>query len=72
MNRARNLDHKERTCERFVYSIVEMMRFYDSLSNMADTFVLGIHEVRKGLWALFVDCASRMLIGWADKFLSRG
>ena len=24
-----------------------------------------IHEVRKGLWAFFLDCAFRMLIGWA-------
>ena len=27
-----------------------------------------IHEVRKGLWASFLDCAFGMLIGWADKF----
>ena len=33
------------------------------LSNMADTF----YEVRKGLWAFFLDCAFRMLIGWTDK-----
>ena len=26
-----------------------------------------IHEVRKGLWALFLDCAFRALIGWSDK-----
>ena len=31
-----------------------------------------IHEVRKGLWAFFLDCAFRMLIGWADKLRSRG
>ena len=35
--------------------------------------ILGeIHEVRKGLWALFLDFAFRMLIGWADKLRSRG
>ena len=25
----------------------------------------GIHEVRKGSWAFFLDCALWMLIGWA-------
>ena len=29
---------------------------------------LRIHEVRKGLWAVFLDCAIRMQIGWAGKF----
>ena len=29
MNRARNADHAARTCERFVYSIVKISRFYD-------------------------------------------
>ena len=28
--------------------------------------------MRKGLWALFLDCAFRMLIGWADKLQSHG
>ena len=31
-----------------------------------------IHEVRKDMWAFFLDCALRMLIGWADKLRSRG
>ena len=26
------------------------------------------NEVRKGLWAFFLDCASRTLIGWAGNF----
>ena len=30
-----------------------------------------IHEVRKGLWSFFLDCAFRMLIGWAGKLQSR-
>ena len=30
-----------------------------------------IHEVRKGIWAFFLDCAFRMLIGWASKLRSR-
>ena len=34
---------------------------------MADTFVCEIHKVRKGLWAFFLDCAFRMLIGWAGR-----
>ena len=29
-------------------------------------------EVRKGLWAFFLDCAFRVLIGWAGKLRSRG
>ena len=28
---------------------------------------LRICEVRKDLWAFFLDCAFRMLIGWAGK-----
>ena len=31
-----------------------------------------IHEVRKGLWAFYLDCAFRVLIGWAGKVWSRG
>ena len=31
-----------------------------------------IHEVRKGLWAFFLDCAFGMLIGWAGTLRSRG
>ena len=31
-----------------------------------------MHEVRKGIWAFFLGCASRMLIGWAGKLWSRG
>ena len=35
--------------------------------------ILGeIHEVRKGLWAFFLDCAFRMLIGWAGKLQTHG
>ena len=30
------------------------------------------HEERKGLWIFFLDCAFRMLIGWAGKFLCAG
>ena len=28
-------------------------------------FFLEIHGVRNGLWAFFLDCAFRILIGWA-------
>ena len=35
---------------------------------MADTFCLEIHEVRKGFWAFILDCAFRVLIGWAEKW----
>ena len=46
MNRARNADHTARTCERFVYSTVKI-RFYVMKHGRY------IHEVRKGIWALF-------------------
>ena len=35
------------------------------LSNMADTFGWDIHEVRKGIWLVFLDCPFQVLIGWA-------
>ena len=38
---------------------------------MVDTFVWEMHKVRKGLWALFLDCDFRVLIGWAGKLRSR-
>ena len=31
-----------------------------------------MYEVRKGLWAFFLDCDFRALIGWADKLRSHG
>ena len=31
-----------------------------------------IHQLRKGLWAFFLDCAFRVLIGWAGELRSRG
>ena len=31
-----------------------------------------LSEVRKGMWAFFLDCAFRALIGWADKLRSHG
>ena len=42
------------------------------LSNITDTFFWEIHEVRKGLWAFFLDGVCQMLIDWAGKFQSRG
>ena len=45
---------------KFVYSIVKV-RLYDYQTWRA------IHEVRKGLWAFFLHCAFRILIGWAGK-----
>ena len=31
-----------------------------------------IYKLRKGLWAFFLDCVFRVLIGWAGKLQSRG
>ena len=61
VNRTRNTDHAARTCERFAYSIVIITRLYDYQTWRTHSF-----EARKGLWAFFLDCAFRMLIGWAD------
>ena len=70
VNRARNADHTTWTCERFVSSIVKVARLYDYQTWR--THFGEIHEVRKGLWAFFLDCAFRLLIGWATKLRSRG
>ena len=34
---------------------------------MVHAFVREIHEVRKGMWTFFLDCAFGVLIGWAGK-----
>ena len=31
------------------------------------TFLGEIHEVRKGMWAFFLGCAVRTLIGWTGE-----
>ena len=72
MIRAWNADHAARTCERFFFTLlVQITRLYDYQAWQIFYF-WEIHKVRKGLWALFLDCAFRMLIGWAGKFRSRG
>ena len=68
VNKAWNADYAARTCEKSVYSIVKETTFYDYKT----WFVWEIHEVRKGLWAFFLGCTFRMLIGWAGKLRSRG
>ena len=42
------------------------------LSNMADTFLEKFTRCAKVCGLLFLDCAYRMLIGWAGKLQSRG
>ena len=71
MNRARNADHAARTCEGCVCSIVKITRF-SGYQTWQTFFFLEIHEVRKGLWAFYVDCAFWLLIGWAGTLRSRG
>ena len=59
VNRARNADHAARTCEGCDCAIIKPGRN-----------IFGeIHEVRKGMWAFFLDCTFRMLIGWAGKYV---
>ena len=40
------------------------------ITNMAHTFAWEIYEVRKGMWAFFLNCAFRILIGWGGKHVT--
>ena len=53
VNRARNADHAARTCERFVYSIVKILKDFMIIKRDRHIF-REIHEVCRGLWAFFV------------------
>ena len=68
VNRERNTEQAARGCWKSVYSVVKITRLYDYQHGR---HVFGeIYEMRKGFWALFLDCAFRMLIGWAGKLRS--
>ena len=62
MNR-QNANHAARS-EKFVYSLVKITRMYD-----CQTWPTRGAQRHVGF---FLDCALRMLIGWADKLRSRG
>ena len=70
VNNARNADQATRAYERFVYPVVKITRQYEH--QTWQTFFKRNYQVRKGLWAFFLGCAFRLLIGWADKLLSHG
>ena len=61
LDRARNADDLTRVCEQFVYSIVKITR----LSNIEDTFLEKFTRRAKVCGLFYLDCASRVLIGWA-------
>ena len=56
-------ERSRRTCEKFTYSVVKITSFSDY--QTWPTHFWEINEVRKGLWAFYLDYAFRMLIGWA-------
>ena len=56
-------ERSHRTCEKFTYPVVKITSFSDY--QTWPTLFWEIHEVRKGLWAFYLDCAFRMLIDWA-------
>ena len=58
MNSARNANHAARTFDRFVSSIVKITRLPDWQTWQTN------HEVRKGLWAFFLDCIFRMIVSY--------
>ena len=62
VNRARTADHAARTREKFVYSVVKVTRLYQPTP-----FFLEIHEVRKDLWAFFLDCTSVSSADWLGR-----
>ena len=70
VNRARNADYTERTCERSVYSIVKIARLYD-YQTWQTHFWKNSRGVQRFV-GLFLGCAFWMLIGWSDKLQSRG
>ena len=56
VNRAQNADPAVRTCERFVYLIVNLTRFYETKHGV---HIFGeIYKLCNGLWAFFLDCVS--------------
>ena len=69
--RSRISNTQREVCERFVYFISQNNKSLWS-SNVANTFVEKFKRCAKVYGLFFLDCASRMLIGWADKLRSRG
>ena len=65
MNRARNADHVARTCERFVYSTVKIIRLYDY--QTWQTQLLRNSRGAQRCVGFFLYFAVRALIGWPDK-----
>ena len=66
VHRARNADYAARVYEGFV-----KFHFQNDKIIKHWRHIFGeIHEVRKDLWAFFLDCAFRMLIGRAGKLRS--
>ena len=64
VTRARNTDHTVRTCEMFVYLIVNRTRLYDYQTRRTH-FVRNLRVTQR-----FVGFFFLILIGWADKLRS--
>ena len=69
MNSVQNSDHAARTYERFVSHIVKL-----TISDYQtwQTHFLRNSEVAQRFVGSFLDCAFRMLIGWAGNLRSHG
>ena len=63
MNRAQNTDHAARACEQFAYSIYCQNNKIGMIIKHGGHIFGEIHKMRKGLWAFFLECAFRVLIG---------
>ena len=65
----KNTDETARTRERLVYVIVRITKLYDyqTWRTLFEKFA----RCAKVYGLFFLDCAFRMLIGWADELRSR-
>ena len=62
VNRARNADQAARTCERFVYSVVKITRFYDYqkwLTHLFEKFTRCAKQCGLFLVVLSIDCLEK-------------
>ena len=64
MQITQNVDHATRVCARFVYSIVKITTLYEC-QTLQTSFMRNSQGVQRFV-GIFLDCAFRMLIGWAE------
>ena len=70
VDKTRSADHAARTCKRFVYSILTTRFYYYQtwLTHLFEKFT----RCARIYGFLFLDCVSRVLIGWAGKLRPHG